>query len=291
MSQPHTIPHTITYTLLNHDGPLFIAGTFSQPAWLLQEMEPSTPARNSNTYSICVMVEPDKEYQYRFRQGRDGLWAVDEREPIVKSVLGTKSNILRAKEPAKASNGNANTSTNINENDGANDTVSFTVPLFAHERLGAAYTLSDGSHQAQDTTTSEMQREISPRTMNSAPVDLNDPTLEPFPCDKSSILGTLRKIQSSMGEHAVAVDIQQHSNRRSSLDSDDGSSGSVSPSSFRRRENRLSNGSKRNLSVASLGSIAEEPNGGMHKRELRNIAEASIGDGGEALMMRTPKRQ
>ncbi|ATY60898.1 hypothetical protein CCM_02610 [Cordyceps militaris CM01] len=272
MSQPHTIPYTITYSA-PCQGPLFIAGTFSQPAWLLQEMHPSTPSGKTNTYSICVMVEPGKEYQYRFRQGRDGPWAVDDQKPIVKSALGTKSNILRVKEPVKPTNGN--------------DTVSFTVPLFAHERLGA-YTLSDGTDQGQDTT-SEPHRETSPRTMSDAPVDLNDPTLEAFPCDKSSILGTLRKIQSSMGEQPIAAD-SHRSGRRSSIDSDDSSSGSISPSSFRRRENRLSNGSKRNLSVASLGSIAEEPTGGNQKRELRNIAETSVGDKGEGLMMRASKR-
>ncbi len=190
--------------------------------------------------------------------------------------MGTKSNILRAKEPANPTNGNGN------------DNVSFTVPLFAHERLGA-YTFSHGSDQAQNAT-SEQTRAISPRTMSDTPVDLNDPTLESFPCDKSSILGTLRKIQSSLGEQPVAAD-GYRSNRRSSLDSDDSSSGSMSPTTPRRRENRLSNGSKRNLSMASLGSIAEEPSGGSQKRELRNIAEASAGDNSEALMMRASNRQ
>ncbi|OAA74661.1 hypothetical protein LEL_08242 [Akanthomyces lecanii RCEF 1005] len=220
------------------------------------------------------MVEPGKEYQYRFRHGRDGHWLVDEQKPIVKSVLGTKSNILRAKEPAKPGSGNEN------------DNVSFTVPLFAHERLGA-YTLSDGSDQAQDST-SELKREISPRTMSGTQVDLNDPTLESFPCDKSSILGTLRKIQSSLGEQSVPSE-GSRSSRRSSLDSDDGSSGSMSPNAYRRRENRLSNGSKRNPSAASLGSIAEEPSGGLQKRELRNIAETSAADKC-ALMMRAANR-
>ncbi len=190
-------------------------------------------------------------------------------------MLGTKSNILRAKEPAKPGSGNEN------------DNVSFTVPLFAHERLGA-YTLSDGSDQAQDST-SELRREISPRTMSGTPVDLNDPTLESFPCDKSSILGTLRKIQSSLGEQSVPSE-GSRSSRRSSLDSDDGSSGSMSPNAYRRRENRLSNGSKRNPSAASLGSIAEEPSGGLQKRELRNIAETSAADKCEALMMRAANR-
>ncbi|KAM3469177.1 hypothetical protein MY5147_007257 [Beauveria neobassiana] len=274
MSQPNTISHVITYNAPCESGAIFIAGTFSKPAWLLQEMQRSAPSENPNTHSISVTVEPGKEYQYRFKLGREGRWAVDEQKPIVKSVLGTKSNILRVKEPSKLPS--------------RNDSVSFTVPLFAHERLGA-YTLSDGSESVQDTVSElDLQRENSPRTVNDAPVDLNDPTLEMFPCDKSSIMGTLRKIQSSLGEQPVAAD-GNRIGRRSSSDSDDSSSGAVSPTSFRRRENRLSNGSKRNSSIASLGAIAEEPSGGIHKRELRKIAEASMGDSGEALMMKSSK--
>ncbi|KAJ3498764.1 hypothetical protein NLG97_g871 [Lecanicillium saksenae] len=273
MSPSNSIPHIITYCAPSHAGSLFIAGTFSKPEWLLQEMHCTEPSASPHTYSIRVMVEPGKEYQYRFRQGREGDWAVDEQKPIVKSALGTKSNILRAKQPEKPSSGY--------------DTVSLTVPLFAHERLGA-YTLSDGN-DANDST-APLKREISPRTLSDAPVDLNDPTLESFPCDKSSILGTLRKIQSSLGEQPVAVECSR-SGRRGSLDSDDGSSGSASPGSYRRRENRLSNGSKRNLSLASLGSIAEEPSSGGQRRELRNIAEAPLVDTGDGLMMRSSKRQ
>lgn len=189
----------------------------------------------------------------------------------MKSALGTRSNILRAEKPPEPSA----------------DAVSFTVPLFAHERLGA-YTLSDGNDDVQDVT-SELRKEISPRTFQDVPTDIHDPTLESFPCDKSSILGTLRKIQSSLSEHSVTLD-SGRSTRRSSVDSDDGSSGSVSPS-YKRREGRLSSGSNgRNRSVASLGSIAEEPSRSQ-KRELRNIAETSARDGGEALMMKTSKRQ
>ncbi|KAM3506428.1 hypothetical protein MY10362_002356 [Beauveria mimosiformis] len=274
MSQPNTFSHIITYNAPCEGGAVFIAGTFSKPAWLLQEMQRSALSGNSNTHSISVMVEPGKEYQYRFKLGREGRWAVDEQKPIVKSVLGTKSNILRVKEPSKPPS--------------RNDSVSFTVPLFAHERLGA-YTLSDGNDPAQDTVSElDQQKEISPRTVSDAPVDLNDPTLEMFPCDKSSIMGTLRKIQSSLGEEPVVAD-GYRTGRRNSSDSDDSSSGAVSPTSFRRRDNRPSNGSKRNSSVASLGAIAEEPSGGIHKHDLRKIAETSMGDSGEALMMRSSK--
>lgn len=90
MSQPHTIPYTITYRAPCDGSTLFIAGTFSKPEWLLQEMQPSTPDGHFTTYSICVMVEPGTEYQYRFRHGRDGNWAVDEQKPMGKSNATSK---------------------------------------------------------------------------------------------------------------------------------------------------------------------------------------------------------
>lgn len=82
MSQPHTVPHTITYSDPCEGDALFIAGTFSSPQWMLQQMRRSTPSDGPATYSICVMVEPGKEYQYRFKQGRDGDWAVDDQKPV-----------------------------------------------------------------------------------------------------------------------------------------------------------------------------------------------------------------
>lgn len=85
MSSSHKIPHTITYSVAptgDAEGPLFIAGTFSKPEWLLQEMHPSTPSEGLLNYSISIHVEPGKEYQYRFRHGREGAWTVDEKKDI-----------------------------------------------------------------------------------------------------------------------------------------------------------------------------------------------------------------
>lgn len=167
--------------------------------------------------------------------------------------------------------------------------VSFGVPLFAHERLGA-YTLSDGSDSGVYDM-SELQREISPRSVVDLPTDWKDPRLEEFPCDKTGIIWELRKIQSSHDEQAVELESDRAA-RRSSVDSEDGSSGSASPGVSRRRESggRLSGGSNgRNRSHASLGSIAEEPASNGLKKDLKNILETR-GDNCDALMMRASKR-
>lgn len=119
-------------------------------------------------------------------------------------------------------------------------------------------------HEALDD--SKMRRDSKPKLGDYEidDVDMNDPTIEQFPSDKSSIFNTLRKIQSSLSEDQPVIDDSQPSprldGRRSSVDSDDSllSVGSLSPVTARRRENRMSS-SGRNRSVVSLGSIAEEP--------------------------------
>lgn len=139
--------------------------------------------------------------------------------------------------------------------------------MFAHECFGAYNFVDDAlDHEALDDD--KLRRESSkPRfdEYNIDEVDINDPTIEQFPCDKTAIFSTLRKIQSSLAEDQAIVDDTQPSPRldarRSSVDSDDSllSAGSLSPVTARRRENRMSTGSGRNRSLVSLGSIAEEP--------------------------------
>jgi hypothetical protein len=114
-------------------------------------------------------------------------------------------------------------------------------------------------------------------------------------------MGTLRKIRSSHSDSGVVVeDSPGHGDGpRSSLDSDEGSvlsAGQLSPSSIKRRENRLSSGSAgRNRSANSLGAIAEEPGArrttdqNSEAQGRDNQPEIEINDDGEALMMRNPK--
>lgn len=138
--------------------------------------------------------------------------------------------------------------------------------MFAHECFGAYEFVDDAlDHEALDDA--KLRRASKPRLDEYAmeDADINDPTIEQFPCDKSEIFSTLRKIQSSLAEDQVSLDDSQHSprldGRRTSVDSDDSllSAGSLSPVTARKRENRLSTSSGRNRSLVSLGSIAEEP--------------------------------
>lgn len=133
------------------------------------------------------------------------------------------------------------------------DDIELKSPLFAHECLGA-YEISDDIID-DDMTEMKIPRK-SHSSLDGDDVDLNDPTLEEFPCDREAILGTLRKIQSSHSDPAIVIDDELNSsytsNRRSSTESSDGES----PSS--RRVARSSYGSSgRKKSAADLGSIQE----------------------------------
>lgn len=135
--------------------------------------------------------------------------------------------------------------------------------MFAHECFGAYEFVDDAlDHDALDDA--KLRRASKPKldeyTIEDA--DINDPTIEQFPCEKSEIFNTLRKIQSSLGEDQVSLDDSPRlDGRRTSVDSDDSllSAGSLSPVTARKRENRMSASSGRNRSLVSLGSIAEEP--------------------------------
>lgn len=169
------------------------------------------------------------------------------------------------------------------------------TPLFAHESLGAYDfdVVDDGFDHSLSPTTS---RDVSASSFSAfgtfAPMidetDFADPTLEKFPCDKNSVMNTLRRISTSTGEGVLPVDdrpsTSQLALRRTSVDSNAeslSSVGSLSPTSSRNRDSRLSHSSfGRTKSAASLGSIVEEPSRGANPA----VAEMrSSGDSGNAI--------
>ncbi|UNI14351.1 hypothetical protein JDV02_000987 [Purpureocillium takamizusanense] len=152
-------------------------------------------------------------------------------------------------------------------NEGGDD---LKTPLFAHECFGAYEFVEDGldHHDVSDKVPKCMDPEFSLSDYETGGIDPGDPTLERFPCDRPSVMDALRKIQSCTDEHRFQLEepsIDSRASRRTSVDSSDGtaSMGSLSPTSTRRTENRLSHSSfGHNKSALSLGSIAEEPKAG-----------------------------
>lgn len=273
MSASQTIPFTIAFHGHEADAEVFIAGSFSDPAWELHEMERNTLDGTDAYFTKTVHTEQGKDYLYRFRLGRSGPWTVDETKPIstflqalsptpaanhseliAKDEHGNRVNIFYGV-PGESfttlkSNGTESLTSPLgNEQDNASK-----APLFSHECLGAyEITVEDIDVDPLD---SSVPRKSEPMVPSADSIDINDPTLEVFPSDHDAIMSTLRKIQSSRSEDAVTLD----DGRRSSTDSANGSAGSppgsgsghVSPASRRRG----ASGSER---LAPLGAISEEP--------------------------------
>ncbi|KAL6910556.1 P-loop containing nucleoside triphosphate hydrolase protein [Trichoderma evansii] len=291
-----TVPYTVTYRRPGTEPPLFLAGTFTTVQWGLQEMGCSRDEGGEYVFESRVFVEPGREYQFKFKAGQDGPWVLDEDRTIATDEAGNRNNVLTLPKSyiSKIKDEGRRTSTPIgqvasvaaevadiaaklDEEDSSSPQISgsggeseidedLRTPLFAHECFGAYEFVDDAlDHDALDDA--KLRRASKPRLDEYAieDTDINDPTIEQFPCEKSEIFNTLRKIQSSLSEDQVSLDDPQQSprldGRRTSVDSDDSllSSGSLSPVTARKRENRMSTSSGRNRSLVSLGSIAEEP--------------------------------
>ncbi|KAE8454152.1 hypothetical protein EG329_005077 [Mollisiaceae sp. DMI_Dod_QoI] len=89
---PRTV--TVKYSKPGTQPPIFLAGSFSDPAWHPQEMEYTTDKNNEHEFYKKVQVEGGKEYQYKFRLGLGDWWTLNEDSPTVTDDIGNKNNLL-----------------------------------------------------------------------------------------------------------------------------------------------------------------------------------------------------
>ncbi|KEY74164.1 hypothetical protein S7711_00324 [Stachybotrys chartarum IBT 7711] len=138
------------------------------------------------------------------------------------------------------------------------------TPLFAHESFGGYTFVDDGADH--DDAPTKRHRPKAGQGYALGSFEMDDPSIDTFASEKPSLTDSLSKMHIGWGDVVLgAEDFVYPSyevSRRASLDSaDDGtvSSGSLSPTSTRRRDSRLSHSSfGRTRSAVSLGSIAEE---------------------------------
>lgn len=76
------VPITIAYRAPGTQPPLFVAGTFSHPQWVPQEMDYTTGEDGQPFFSKAFDVEPNSKIQYKFRVGPGDWWILDETAPI-----------------------------------------------------------------------------------------------------------------------------------------------------------------------------------------------------------------
>lgn len=74
--------------------PVYIAGSFSDPAWLPQEMEYRIDRNGEYEYFKDAPAEDGKEYQYKFRLGPGDWWILDEESPTGR-IISSQLSLLR----------------------------------------------------------------------------------------------------------------------------------------------------------------------------------------------------
>jgi hypothetical protein len=73
--------------------PVYIAGTFSEPAWTPQEMENSKDPSGQYTFFKEIVGDPGSQVQYKIRIGPD-WWVLNEEAPTVDDGSGNLNNVM-----------------------------------------------------------------------------------------------------------------------------------------------------------------------------------------------------
>ncbi|KAG9230005.1 hypothetical protein BJ875DRAFT_445425 [Amylocarpus encephaloides] len=83
---------TIKFSKAGTQPPVYLAGSFS--AWEPREMQHKVAEDGIAEYTLEVMVEQGKEYQYKFRNGAGDWWELNEDAPTVIDNMGNINNLL-----------------------------------------------------------------------------------------------------------------------------------------------------------------------------------------------------
>ena len=75
------VPVTLRYTNPGAQPPIFLAGSFSEPAWDPIEMEYTTAEDGEYQFTKEVMVKEGGQFQYKFRIGSGDWWVLNEDAP------------------------------------------------------------------------------------------------------------------------------------------------------------------------------------------------------------------
>ena len=90
------VPVTIKYTSSGAQPPIFLAGSFSEPAWDPREMNYTTAEDGEHQFAQEVMAEQGGQFQYKFRIGTGDWWALNEEAPTSMQYFLFKSTSISA---------------------------------------------------------------------------------------------------------------------------------------------------------------------------------------------------
>lgn len=66
---------------------MYLAGSFSEPAWQPHEMECTIKEDGEHEYRREVEVQEGADYQYKFRIGEGDWWILNEDSPTGKAAI------------------------------------------------------------------------------------------------------------------------------------------------------------------------------------------------------------
>ncbi|KAI9742600.1 MAG: hypothetical protein M1818_003741 [Claussenomyces sp. TS43310] len=89
------VTRKVTYVKPGTQPPIYLAGSFSEPAWHPEEMQYTTNGPEHEFYKE-VMTDEGAQHQYKFRIGSGEWWVLDEDAPIVIDEVGNRNNLLIA---------------------------------------------------------------------------------------------------------------------------------------------------------------------------------------------------
>ncbi|OAA33789.1 hypothetical protein AAL_01254 [Moelleriella libera RCEF 2490] len=301
---------TVSFRKRGIAPPVFIAGTFSDPAWELQETQCVTDEFGEHHFAAQLPVTAGRDYLYKFKAGRDGDWFLDQHAGTASDAAGAPCNLLKvpstsnvsqdahtplveatavdgsymtASGPsgivASAPKGGrlvdvaqedtrsrtpihqvaqvaaevADTASRLDSLDletqapvlpGGNEAsrrpaeTQIQAPLFAHECFGAYQCIDEGlDHDEFATNPKSPTSWLSDSSCSVDDLNLDDPTLEKFPSDRSSVIQTLRRIQSSTDDGRSSLDDgQATTSRRTSTEWTEDGDFTLSPTSAVKRE-------------------------------------------------------
>lgn len=73
---------TISFRKPGTQPPVFLAGSFSDPAWQLRPMQCTRDDSGENHFTAQASVQPGLEYRYKFKLGDDGGWVLDQHSSV-----------------------------------------------------------------------------------------------------------------------------------------------------------------------------------------------------------------
>ncbi len=82
---PQKVPVTVEFNDAGARPPIYLAGSFSEPAWDPQEMEFVVVGENEFRFHKEILVDEGGQFQYKFRIGEGDWWVLNENAPTGKS--------------------------------------------------------------------------------------------------------------------------------------------------------------------------------------------------------------